>query len=81
MVIIALIYVAVSALLIAGAVLFFARTLRLLSGTPQTNSANKVASKIDFNVPLSEQVGDTQKRSEIVAMLERQFHSSPSVDP
>jgi hypothetical protein len=73
MIIIALIYVAVAVLLIAGAVLFFARALRLLSGKTQP----KPVSKLDFNVPLSEQVGDVHKRSEIIEMLERQFHSSP----
>jgi hypothetical protein len=79
MIIAVLIYITVSALLIAGAVLFFAKALRLLlGGKPPLTSAG---SAIDPNVPLSEQVSDASKRAQIIEMLERQFHSSPSVDP
>jgi len=79
MIIAVLIYIAVSALLIAGAVLFFAKALRLLAVSKQHQPA--AGSKLDRSVPLSEQVGDASKRAEIIEMLERQFHSSPSVDP
>jgi len=79
MIIAVLIYIAVSALLIAGAVLFFAKALRLLAGYKQHQSS--ASSTIDRTLPLSEQVGDAKKRAEIIDMLERQFHSSPSVDP
>ncbi len=79
MIIAVFIYITVSALLIAGAVLFFAKALRLLVGHRQPlPSAN---SPIDPTVPLSEQISDASKRAQIIEMLERQFHSSPSVDP
>lgn len=67
-------YIGVSVLLLAGAVLFFARALKTLLSTKPTQSTMPT-------VPLSEQLGDAQKRAEIIAMLERQFHSSPSIDP
>jgi len=79
MIVAVLIYIAVSALLIAGAVLFFAKALRLMAGHKQHQPP--AGSTLDRTLPLSEQVSDASKRAAIIEMLERQFHSSPSVDP
>ncbi|NJK34494.1 MAG: hypothetical protein HC919_05820 [Oscillatoriales cyanobacterium SM2_2_1] len=72
MVIAVLAYLAISVLLILGAFSFFWRALKsfrtLSPSTPPPT----------FSV---DQLANAEQRQEIIAMLERQFHSSPSADP
>lgn len=69
-----LLYIGMAVLLITGAAWFFARALKNLTNT-------KTVTNAPDHLPLSEQLGDAQTRAAIIAMLERQFHNSPSIDP
>jgi hypothetical protein len=83
MVIAALTYISVSALLILGAFVFFMKALQSLSQPDRKPSysasrrdraslhaSNLIAAELEQSVL-------TAKRAEIIEMLERQFHSSP----
>ncbi len=74
MVIAAIIYILVSISLMVGAAVCFAKALQILSRPhPRTQRYSPAMSDLSSTPLLN--------REETVAMLERQFHSSPSNDP
>ncbi len=80
MAITALLYISVSLLLIAGAVLFFIKAMQsLIHHEPR---GQNLAGNYPQAIVTAQFTDDviTAHREEIVAMLERQFRSSPSPD-
>ncbi len=72
MVIAVLAYIAISLLLVLGALSYFWRALK------SARTPIPPAPPATFSV---DQLANAEQRQEIIAMLERQFHSSPSADP
>jgi hypothetical protein len=76
MIIAAVAYIIISVLLIAAAMLLFVKALQMFGlNTPLPKRSPK--SKNGYR---ASQVDLSRDRAEIVEMLERQFHSSPSTD-
>jgi hypothetical protein len=85
MIIAAVAYIVISVLLIAAAMLLFIKALQMfgLSTSLSKRSLRSIRSirltKSNAGYPIT-QVNIASNRAEIVEMLERQFHSSPSTD-
>jgi hypothetical protein len=84
MIIAAVAYIVISVLLIAAAMLLFVKALQMF-GLPVSLSKRSLRStltsktKSNAGDPVS-QIDISSSRAEIVEMLERQFHGSPSTD-
>jgi hypothetical protein len=71
------IYVLVLALLILSSIMLFRRALKLLSRPERPANQGKVARLLHTPAAPMTELAD---KEEIVARLEREFHSSPSMD-
>ncbi|WP_156341555.1 hypothetical protein [Pseudanabaena sp. 'Roaring Creek'] len=81
MAIAAIIYVSISVLLVISAGMFFVKAIQSLMNKQQISHKYKNTDRVMF---LPENAKDplaiSNRRAEIIAMLERQFASSPSSD-
>ncbi|MEI6329664.1 MAG: hypothetical protein ACOYN8_14305 [Pseudanabaena sp.] len=83
MAIAAIVYISVSALLVVSAGIFFVKAIQSLM--KQKPISNQYPDQVMFlrptsNDPASDSFAIYSQREEIIAMLERQFASSPSSD-
>jgi hypothetical protein len=80
MAIAAVIYITISVFLVISAGIFFVRAIQTLMDRQQTANY-KNSEKVMFLPPKSnDPLAISTQRAEIIAMLERQFASSPSSD-
>ncbi|PZO43374.1 MAG: hypothetical protein DCF19_05360 [Pseudanabaena frigida] len=80
MVIAAIVYISISVLLVISAGIFFVKAIQSLMTKAQTLN-NKHQDRVMFLRPTSnDPLAISTRREEIIAMLERQFASSPSSD-
>jgi hypothetical protein len=83
MAIAAIIYISISVLLVVSAGIFFVKAIQSLMTKTQTSSSKKIEHPDDL-MYLRQNSNDplviSARREEIIAMLERQFASSPSSD-
>lgn len=80
MAIAAVIYITISVLLVISAGIFFVKAIQTLMDRQQTANY-KTSEKVMFLPPPSnDPLAISTQRAEIIAMLERQFASSPSSD-
>jgi Ca2+/Na+ antiporter len=79
MIIAAVIYISVSVLLIVSAGIFFVKAIQSLASKTKTPNYNN-PEQVMFLQSNSSIAMISRRREEIIAMLERQFASSPSSD-
>ncbi|PZU94239.1 MAG: hypothetical protein DCE90_15370 [Pseudanabaena sp.] len=80
MVIAAVIYISISVLLVLSAGIFFAKAIQSLMSKKQTNNYKRTEQVMFLRPNSNDPLAVSTRRAEIVAMLERQFASSPSSD-
>lgn len=80
MAIAAIIYISVSALLVISAGIFFVKAIQSLMHKHQTSYAQTNDRVMFLNPEHNDPLAIANRREEIIAMLERQFASSPSSD-
>ncbi|MFM7600268.1 MAG: hypothetical protein ACKO7R_03575 [Pseudanabaena sp.] len=80
MVIAAVIYISVSVLLVISAGIFFVKAIQSLIGKKQTSSYKRTEQVMFLRPTSKDALTISNRREEIIAMLERQFASSPSSD-
>jgi len=80
MVIAAVIYISVSVLLVVSAVIFFVKALQSLMHRKSTPNRKNAEQVMFMHPESSDPQAISARREEIIAMLERQFASSPSSD-
>lgn len=79
MAIAAIIYISISVLLVISAVIFFIKAIQSLMSKKQTSADHK--DRVMFlDTNAKDALVISTQREEIIAMLERQFASSPSSD-
>lgn len=80
MVIAAVIYISVSVLLVISAGLFFVKAIQSLMKNKQTSNYKRKEQVMFLRPTSNDPLAISSRREEIIAMLERQFASSPSSD-
>ncbi len=81
MVIAAIIYISISVLLVASTGIFFVKAIQSLMSRTQAQKKYKRPEPVMFLRPTAnDPLAISTHRAEIIAMLERQFASSPSSD-
>jgi hypothetical protein len=80
MVIAAIIYISISVLLVASTGIFFVKAIQSLMSKAQAQKKYQRPEPLLFLRPTANDPLAVSTRAEIIAMLERQFASSPSSD-
>lgn len=80
MAIAAIIYISVSVLLVISAVIFFVKAIQSLIHKKQVSNYKHTEQVMFLRPATNDPLAISNRRAEIVAMLERQFASSPSSD-
>jgi hypothetical protein len=80
MAIAAVIYISISILLVISAGMFFVKTIQFLLKKQQTANHQRVEQVMFLSPDPNDPLATSTRRAEIIAMLERQFASSPSSD-
>ncbi len=80
MAIAAIIYISISVLLVISAGMFFVKTIQFLLKKQQTANHQRAEQVMFLRPDPNDPLAISTQRAEIIAMLERQFASSPSSD-
>jgi len=80
MVIATVIYISVSVLLVVSAGIFFVKAIQSLMSKKQSNNYKRTEQVMFLRPNSSDPLAISTRRAEIIAILERQFASSPSSD-
>ncbi|MDX2256796.1 MAG: hypothetical protein NW214_14890 [Pseudanabaenaceae cyanobacterium bins.39] len=80
MVIAAIIYISISVLLVVSAGIFFVKAIKSLMSRTQITKYKRTEPVMFLRPTANDPLAISNRRAEIIAMLERQFASSPSSD-